>query len=249
LTVNQYWRDAGPSKLYITSGTSDAPSPSTALEVEMHEAFRNGPLRLPGQPGRRGEPLVSPGRVDGADRPLAPRQAIIQWLEDLSAQKSYVKQNPGVPLLRTERRRRPCSVSHNLRLHIRREMLSSTFQGLGIPADPRRTAQARPPGQRVHNPPGPQGAEDPARTATAHRHDRRVAPVHCCTGAPSGPRMPLITARSPSKPLGRFRSSAAARCFPPAGTDVSSGGRWRVRGVSGCRVRRWACRGGPGSPP
>jgi transposase len=77
----------------------------------------------------------------------------------------------------------------------------------------------------------------------------RVAPVHCCTGAPSGPRMPLITARGPSKPLGRFRSSAAARCFPPAGADVSSGGRWRVRGVSGCRVRRWACRGGPGSPP
>jgi len=50
---------------------------------------------------------------------------------------------------------------------------------------------------------------------------------------PSGPRMPLIAARGPSKPLGRFRSSAAARCFPPAGTDVSSGGRWRVRGVSG----------------
>src|ERR1022692_3876723 len=32
---------------------------------------------------------------------------------------------------------------------------------LGIPADPRRTAQARPPGQRLHDPPGPQGTEDP----------------------------------------------------------------------------------------
>ena len=85
--------------------------------------------------------------------------------------------------------------------------------------------------------------------AAAGVTDRRVAPVHCCTGAPSGPRMPLITARGPSKPLGRFRSSAAIRCFPPAGTDVSSGGRWRVRGVSVCCVRRWACRGGPGSPP
>ena len=88
---------------------------------------------------------------------------------------------------------------------------------------------------------------DPAPRRTAFY--RRVAPVHCCTGAPSGPRMPLITARGPGKPLGRFRSSAAARCFPPAGRDVSSGGRWRVRGVSGCCVRRWACRGGPGSPP
>jgi hypothetical protein len=38
---------------------------------------------------------------------------------------------------------------------------------LGIPADPRRTAQARPPGQRIHHPPGPQGAEDPSGTATA----------------------------------------------------------------------------------
>ena len=37
----------------------------------------------------------------------------------------------------------------------------------------------------------------------------RVAPVHCCTGAPSGPRMHVIRARGPSKPLGRFRPSAA----------------------------------------
>ena len=56
-------------------------------------------------------------------------------------------------------------------------------------------------------------------------------------------------ARGPSKPRGRLRSSAAARCFPPAGADACSGGRWRVRGVSACCVRRWACRGGPGSPP
>ena len=56
-------------------------------------------------------------------------------------------------------------------------------------------------------------------------------------------------ARGPSKPLGRFRSSAASRCFSPSGADVCSDGRWRVRGVSGCCVRHLACRGGPGSPP
>jgi putative transposase len=56
-------------------------------------------------------------------------------------------------------------------------------------------------------------------------------------------------ARGPSKPLGRFRSSAAARCFPPFGTVVCSGGKWRVRGVFGCRVRHWAYRGGLDSPP
>jgi putative transposase len=56
-------------------------------------------------------------------------------------------------------------------------------------------------------------------------------------------------ARGPGKPLGRFRCSVAPRCFPPAGADVCSGGRWRVRGVFACCVRRWACRGGLGSPP
>ena len=40
-------------------------------------------------------------------------------------------------------------------------------QRLGIPENSRRAAQTRLPGQRVHHPPGPQGAEDPAR----HRND------------------------------------------------------------------------------
>ena len=56
-------------------------------------------------------------------------------------------------------------------------------------------------------------------------------------------------ARGPSKPLGRFSSSAASRCFSPSGAGLCSGGRWRVRGVFGCCARRWACRGRPGSPP
>ncbi len=56
-------------------------------------------------------------------------------------------------------------------------------------------------------------------------------------------------ARGPSKPRGRFRSSAALRCQPAAGRDVCSGRRWRGRGGFVCFVRRRACRGGPGSPP
>ena len=56
-------------------------------------------------------------------------------------------------------------------------------------------------------------------------------------------------ARGPGKPLGRFSSSAALRCFSPSGAGFCSGGRCRVRGVFGCCARRWACRGGPGSPP
>ena len=42
---------------------------------------------------------------------------------------------------------------------------------LGVQEDPRRAPQARPPGWRIHHPPGPQGPEDPAGTETAHRHD------------------------------------------------------------------------------
>src|SRR6266496_1918816 len=37
---------------------------------------------------------------------------------------------------------------------------------LGIPADSGRTAQARPPGRRIHNPPDPQGTEDPSGSET-----------------------------------------------------------------------------------
>jgi putative transposase len=44
-------------------------------------------------------------------------------------------------------------------------------------------------------------------------------------------------ARGPGKPLGRFSSSAASRCFSPSGAGFCSGGRCRARGVSGCCAR------------
>ena len=79
----------------------------------------------------------------------------------------------------------------------------------------------------------------------------RVAPVHCCTGAPSGPCMPLVAAHGPSKPRGRFRSLVVARCFPsPPGRVCRCGCRLRVRGVSVPRAATcWVWCGGPGSPP
>ena len=43
-------------------------------------------------------------------------------------------------------------------------------QRLGIQENPRRTAQARPPGQRIHRPPGPHNPEDPPGAEAAHRH-------------------------------------------------------------------------------
>ena len=49
---------------------------------------------------------------------------------------------------------------------------------LGIPADPGRVAQARPSGQRIHDPPGPQGTEDPSSADTAHRRHLAPVPAH-----------------------------------------------------------------------
>src|SRR5215813_9515593 len=50
-------------------------------------------------------------------------------------------------------------------------------QQLGIQEDPRRVAQARSPGRRVHDPPGPQEPEDPPGTDTAYRHALAAVPA------------------------------------------------------------------------
>ena len=47
------------------------------------------------------------------------------------------------------------------------EQLATENNGLGIQDDPRRAAQARPPGWCVHDPQGPQGAEDSPGTRGA----------------------------------------------------------------------------------
>ena len=48
---------------------------------------------------------------------------------------------------------------------------------LGIPAHPGRTAQARPPGQRLHHPPRPQIPADSASAEAEHRHDMAAVPA------------------------------------------------------------------------
>jgi putative transposase len=47
----------------------------------------------------------------------------------------------------------------------------------GIQEDPRRAAQARPPGWRIHDPQDPQGPEDPPGAETAHRRDVAAVPA------------------------------------------------------------------------
>src|SRR6266567_161746 len=74
-----------------------------------------------------------------------------------------------------------------------------------------------------------------AKTLITHARSQRarflgrVAPVHCCTGAPSGPCMRVVPAHGPGKPRGRFRCRALARCHRPAAArSAVVGGSWRA---------------------
>src|SRR3954451_23150522 len=49
---------------------------------------------------------------------------------------------------------------------------------LGLPADPRRTTQIRPPRRRLHDPPDRQGTADPSRTTASDRYVLAPVPAH-----------------------------------------------------------------------
>ncbi len=57
-------------------------------------------------------------------------------------------------------------------------------------------------------------AHNGRRPAVLRDPQRRVAPAHCCAGAPSGPRMHVIRARGPSKPLGAAQVVCCITVFP-----------------------------------
>jgi hypothetical protein len=96
-------------------------------------------------PGRLLHRLVTPG-------------TILRWHRCLVTRKWTYPHRRGRPPVRAE-------------IVALIERLATEHQGLGIPEDPRRTAQARPPGERVDHPAGSQGPENPARADAAHRHD------------------------------------------------------------------------------
>jgi hypothetical protein len=57
------------------------------------------------------------------------------------------------------------------------ERLATENNGWGYQRIRRRAAQARPPGQRSHDPPGSQGPADPACAEAAHRYDLAAVPA------------------------------------------------------------------------
>jgi hypothetical protein len=99
-------------------------------------------------------------------------------------------------------------------------------QRLGLQEDPRGAAEARPPGQRIHHPPDPQGPEDPACAATAHRHDLAEVPPRTGShdargrllprGLPSDPTAPVLLLRD----RGPLPVRAHPRCHREPGRAV-----------------------------
>src|SRR6266702_1037886 len=107
----------------------------------------------------------------------------------------------------------------------------------GVPADPRRAAQDRPPDQRVHHPPGPATAEDTPCAATAHRYDMAAIPANAgIHGArlrllPRGLRghaaAPLLLLRHrdrlTARPHPRHHREPGRTLDPPAGPEPADG--------------------------
>ena len=86
---------------------------------------------------------------------------------------------------------------------------------------------------RSASPPGAMGpcsmhdGQSTGATATSNE-DRWVAPMHCCTGAPSDPYVPLVAAYGSSKPQGALRRRGVLvllrRRLPGAGSASGLGG-------------------------
>ena len=106
---------------------------------------------------------------------------------------------------------------------------------LGIQEDPRRAAQARPPGQRIHHPPCPQGPEDPPGARAAHRHDVAAVPAHAGRPRTAGSTSARLHRQAAARrPTGcRIWGNTATPPIPPGSPARHSGNR------TAAHDRRW----------
>ena len=129
---------------------------------------------------------------------------------------------------------------------------------------PRRAAQARLPGRRIHHPPCPQGAEDPSGTGTAYRHDLAEVPAQSgvddarhrflprgLRGHSPAPVLPVCVVEtgsraSRSRPVERRVSSrlwGVAECRPDGDTELLGQGQtmtnWAAQFAPPSRCWSW----------
>jgi putative transposase len=116
---------------------------------------------------------------------------------------------------------------------------------LGLQADPRRPAQARPPSRRAHDPASPQSAEDTpgaeaphrynlaAVPARARRHDarRRLLPRGLRTDAPAAVVLARDRSRQPLRPHPRGHRAPGPVADHPADPQPPAGPRRSRRGL------------------
>ena len=154
-------RLAGPARPLIgveERGTAGAAA--RGRRAAPHQASAPPGLGRPRRPGRAdpapaqkaaGAPAVTPGTV-------------LRWHHRLVRKKWTYPNRTGRPPVSTE-------------IAALIERLATENTCVGISADPRRTAQTRPPGQHVHDPPSPQGAADPASSQATHGYDLAAVPA------------------------------------------------------------------------
>lgn len=144
-------------------------APCRAARATRRRRFRTGVRRTEPQhsPWRLMIPVPDGGRPCGAI--LSTQPLISPSSSPSSVRQRYPSAPPSTPHRATtagQRRDRRAARAARPRESRR-----------GALEDPGRVAQARLPGQRIHDPPGPQGTAHHARDGTAHRHDVAAVPV------------------------------------------------------------------------
>jgi putative transposase len=145
-------RLAGPARPLVSVQERRTAGPAArGRRAAPHQA--QTPARL-GRPSRHGRADPVPAREAASTPPGHPRNR-----PSVAPPPGHQEMNLSSRRRTTASQRRDCRADRAAR---RRE------QQLGIPADPRRAAQTRPAGQRIHDPPGPESAEDPSGGVTAN---------------------------------------------------------------------------------
>ena len=127
-------------------------------------------------PSRGAAGLGRPGSTGRADP--APAQNAACAPAGLARHRPAVAPPPGPEKVDLPERHGTTACQH--RDHHAHRAARHREQQLGVQENPGRAAEARLPGRRVHDPPGPQGFADPSGAEAAHRYN--VAAVPACPG-------------------------------------------------------------------